>query len=335
MPDGDEWREEPKVESDQVGPQAARPPSAPAGGAQYYRAQGAAGSADIGQPSAEAHDQMQMAEYEEENGATVDSVRMVQAPSDAPGVMGVPQLGVMGDEAAAERVSPPAAGDDRVMRSVTSGETDPWRDTSGERQVVAHKQMELEVLDVEQAYEDARAIITKRGGYVANDQVRIQEGEGDSARLTVRLPIEGFEDAIDDLRELGDVVQLVGESVDRTHEYYTRGAEVRELADKESDLLRRYEAETDANKKRALKRQLEALRASMRAQKDLLGRLSEETHWPTLELTLSEALGPAGWLSRSLRNSANALAWVGATAIIWLPAVVLVTLFWRRRLTPS
>jgi hypothetical protein len=206
-------------------------------------------------------------------------------------------------------------GDDRVMRSVTEGETDAWRDLSGERQVSYHKEMELEVAEVEQAHQRVREIVSKRGGYIASDQVRIQEDSPDSARLTIRLPIDAYEDAIEDLKELGEVVRLVGESVDRTHEYYTRGAEVREMADREADLLRRYEAETNAQKKRRLKQQLDALRAQL----------------PVLELTLTEAVGPSAWMSRSLENSVNALAWVGATAVIWLPAVVIVTLFWRRR----
>ena len=42
----------------------------------------------------------------------------------------------------------------------------------------------------------------------------------------------------------------------------------------------------------------------------------------------------AGFLSRTLDGSLKALAWVGATAIIWVPLVILLTLFWRR-LTPK
>lgn len=250
-------------------------------------------------------------------------------PAAAPQALGAPE----DVDAAHYRLSASALpGDDRVMRSVTSGETEPWRDLSGERQVSYHKEMELEVAKVEEAHQRVREIVSKRGGYIASDQVRIQENSFDSARLTIRLPIDAYEDAIGDLKELGEVVRLVGESVDRTHEYYTRGAEVRDMADREADLLSKYEAETNAQNKRRLKQQLDALRGQLHASKDLLGRLSEETHWPTLELTLTEGGdGPGGFLSRTLKNSVNALAWVGATAVIWLPAVVIVTLFWRKR----
>ncbi|HUS81072.1 MAG TPA: DUF4349 domain-containing protein [Armatimonadota bacterium] len=263
---------------------------------------------------------------------TLYATRIAQAPEP-----GVPPTAPEGETGAGRAVSmaSPAPGDDRVMRSVTLGETEPWRDLSGERQVSYQKQMEVEVRDVEQAHQQARQIVDRRGGYVASDRVRIEEDGLDSAEMVIRLPVYAYEDAIEDLRELGEVVRLVGESVDRTHEYYTQGAEVREMADREAELQRKYDAETNSRRKHELKRQLDALRAQMHAQKELLDRLSEETHWPLLELTLTESGGgPVGFLSRALENSVAALAWVGATAIVWLPAVVIVTLFWRRRLPP-
>ena len=56
----------------------------------------------------------------------------------------------------------------------------------------------------------------------------------------------------------------------------------------------------------------------------------DDAHWPVLELVLTESTGPGGFFGRTLSGSLNALAWVGATAIIWVPIVVLLTLFWRR-----
>lgn len=207
---------------------------------------------------------------------------------------------------------------------------DPWRDFSGERQVITQKQMEIEVADVERAYDEARAIVEKHGGFVASDRVSISEGQRDSAHLTIRVPVGSFESAITDLRQLGEVVRLVGESVDVTEEYYTEGAQTRELADREQALVEKYEAETNPARKRQLKAQLDQLRAELRREKEILTNLAEQTHWPVLELVLNENTGPGGFLARMLAGSLTALAWVGATAIIWVPLVVLLTLFWRR-----
>ncbi len=207
---------------------------------------------------------------------------------------------------------------------------DPWRDFSGERQVITQKEMEIEVADVERAYDEARSIVEKHGGFVASDRIAIDEGERDVAHLTIRLPVGSFESAITDLRQLGEVVRLVGQSVDVTEEYYTEGAQVREIADREQALVEKYEAETNAARKRRLKQQLDRLREELRREKEILTNLAEQTHWPVLELVLSESTGPGGFFGRTLSGSLNALAWVGATAIIWVPLVVLLTLFWRR-----
>ncbi len=208
---------------------------------------------------------------------------------------------------------------------------EPWRDLSGERQVVVDKELELEVKDVERSYDDARSIVEKHGGFVASDEISIDAHALDTAVLTIRLPKDGFEATIEELRELGTVIKLVGESQDVTREYFGRGAEIRSRADREQMLVEKYEKETNPRKKRQLKDEIEQLRREMRREKEILTKLAEETHWPMLQLTLKERGGPAGFLSEMLERSGRALAWVGATAIIWVPLVVLLTLFWGRR----
>ncbi len=207
---------------------------------------------------------------------------------------------------------------------------DPWRDFSGRRQVITQKEMEVEVGDVEEAYDQARSIVGKHGGFIATDRIQVSETEQDVANLTIRLPVDGFESAITDLRQLGEVTRLVGESVDVTQQYYEGGADVRQLADREQWLIDRMENARTEQQRRQLKQQIDQLRRELRQEKELLTRLAEQTHWPVLELTLLERGGPGDFLSRTLEGSTNALAWVGATAIIWVPLVVLLTLFWRR-----
>lgn len=207
---------------------------------------------------------------------------------------------------------------------------EPWRDLSGERQVVVDKELELEVKDVEKSYDEARSIVEKHGGFVASDEINIDAHALDTAVLTIRLPKDGFEAAITELRKLGTLLKLVGESQDVTREYFSQGAEIRSRADREQMLVEKYEKETNPRKKRQLKDEIEQLRREMRREKEILTKLAEETHWPTLQLTLKERGGPGGFLSEMLERSGRALAWVGATAIIWVPLVVLLTLFWGR-----
>lgn len=210
---------------------------------------------------------------------------------------------------------------------------DPWRDFSGVRQVVTTKELDMRVGDVEEAYDDVRSIVNKHGGFIASDRLQIAEDRPDEAHLTIRVPVGNFESAITDLRQLGEVTRLVGESVDVTERYYEEGADIREKADREQWLMDRLENARTERERRQLKQQIEQLRREMGQEKEILSRLAEQTHWPVLELTLTESSSPGEFLSRTLGGSLKALAWVGATAIIWVPIVVLLTLFWRR-LTP-
>jgi len=227
-----------------------------------------------------------------------------------------------------DMVTSPAPAGARAVR--TPEVEDPWRDLTGDRQVITQKEMEIEVGEVERAYDEARSIVEKHGGFVASDRVSISEDQPDSAHLTIRLPVDNFESAITDLRQLGEVVRLIGESVDVTQEYYTEGADIRQIADREQWLIDRLENARTEAQRRQLRQQINSLREEMRREKEILTNLAEQTHWPVLDLVLSESTGPGGFFGRTLSGSLNALAWVGATAIIWVPLVVLLTLFWRR-----
>ncbi|MGC9320484.1 MAG: DUF4349 domain-containing protein [Armatimonadota bacterium] len=269
----------------------------------------------------------------EQVGSTMAGVRAHRVATayeeeeeEAPPVDAVSADGELGDIVLPHAPRRPVAADQPRTPEVE----DPWRDFSGRRQVISTKEMDVEVRDVEDAYDRARAIVDKHGGFVASDRVQISEDEPDVAHLTIRLPVDQFESAITDLRQLGEVVRLVGESLDVTQQYYEEGAEIRGMADREQWLVDRYERETNAHKKRQLKQQIDQLRRELKQEKEILTRLAEQTHWPVLELQLLQSTGPGDFASRMLEGSLSTLAWVGATAIIWVPVVVLLTLFWRR-----
>jgi hypothetical protein len=287
---------------------------------------------------------------EPEPGATART-EGAEAEMPAPGDAAAPLEGPVvppppGDEAREEDfvADPIAPRDDAAdivseprrtpaQRPQTPEVEDPWRDFSGERQVITTKQLDMEVGDVEQAYDDTRSIVEKQGGFIATDRVQISEEQADTAHLTIRIPVDNFEAAVAQIRQLGEVTRLVGESVDVTEQYYEEGADIREKADREQWLIDRMENADSERERRRLEQQITQLRRQMKQEKQILGRLAEQTHWPALELTLTEGASPGDFLSRALDGSVSALAWVGATAIIWVPLVVLLTLLWRRMKT--
>jgi len=207
----------------------------------------------------------------------------------------------------------------------------PWRDDSGDRQKITRKEMEVEVPDVQRAYDRATSIIEKARGYVETEDVRMDRRSRERAHLVARIPVDRLDGAVAQLRELGRVVLLIGESDDRTKEYYTQGSEIRDLGAKEVELVDKYERERDPYTKRQLYNQIMAVREQNRGKKLPLMALSEETHLATLDLTLLAEAGPLPFLRGMARNAGTAAAWFGASAIFWLPVLIIVLVAWRRR----
>lgn len=206
----------------------------------------------------------------------------------------------------------------------------PWRDESGDRQKITRKEMELAVEDVQKAYDDAASIIERADGYVDSDTLVVEEEEKDHAHISARVPVWELADVIDRLRELGEVVRLVGETDDVTREYYTQGSDIRDLGAKEVELVERYEKEKNRARKRALYQQIMAIRAQNSGRKAGLSELSDQTHYAFLELDLVEKLTPRGFLGDMTEKMAYVGSWAGATAIFWIPLLVLIAYFARR-----
>jgi len=208
--------------------------------------------------------------------------------------------------------------------------TRPWRDQSGERQKITRKEMKLEAEDVEDAHERAVSIITKADGYVDTEELRINErGEGEAV-ISARVPVDALDGVVAQLRELGKVVTLQGESEDRTKEYNARGQSIRDLAEREMALVAQYEQEKDRYRKQQLYAQIQSVRAQIRGQKPGLLDLSDQTHFAFLNVTIVQATGPRQFLHRISGSVPTAAAWLAISAIFWVPLLVVVIALWRR-----
>jgi hypothetical protein len=207
----------------------------------------------------------------------------------------------------------------------------PWLDQSGERQKITQKRMELEVKKVEEAHDRAISIITKSDGHTVSEDLQVSDSGKSRSRIVAQVPVDRIDGVVAQLRELGKVKILTGESEDVTKEYYGRGEDIREAGSSEDELVAKYEAEKDPAAKRMLYNQIQSLRAANKQGKRTLGELSEKTHYALLDLTLVEAAGPGAFVEHVAENSAIVGGWLLATAIIWLPVAVIAWLVWRRR----
>lgn len=229
----------------------------------------------------------------------------------------------------------PASAEAGVVGTVTetmpAAPAAPWADTSGERQREVYKRLEIEVDDVEQAHAKAAQIIDGAGGYVAQEDVYTDQSSGNEATLSARVPVDRLGDAVAKLRDLGRVVGLHGTAEDRTAEYYGRGQQVRDTSAEEERIIQQLAQEDSRTKRQALRARLQSLRSKLQSQKQTLKDLSLRTHYAILDLALTQRYGTAEYLGRVRSRAGLAMSWVLATALIWVPLLLLWwALRWRR-----
>lgn len=205
----------------------------------------------------------------------------------------------------------------------------PWRDEAAERQKKVHQELEVGVPDVEEAFDRAVDIVERAEGWTENEELRLGEDEEHYAYFTARVPIGKLREVVSQLRALGEVIIYRTESDDVTGEYHGRGAEIRALGAEEEKLVKQYLEETNRHKKRDLYQQIMSLRERNRQKKEALQALSHQTHFAYLDVTLREKTTPLAFLGDAFSSVGHTLAWVAATAIIWLPLLVLVVVLWQ------
>jgi len=243
---------------------------------------------------------------------------------EPPPPMGMPGMG----SGATPPPSSPSASHSKV--AAPDAVTRPWRDESGERQAVVSKKMEVEVEKVEDAHDKAVSIVEKSGGFIKDEDMKLAQSGRNTAHILARVPSDRLEGVVAQLRELGKVLSLVGQSEDVTKEYTSQGSDIREQGAGEDELVAKYEKETNPNRKQELHRQIQANRASNKKNKGALTNLSETTHFALIDLTLVQRASPGAFFVHSLGGAGTAIKWLGATAVFWLPFVIVGWLIWRR-----
>lgn len=205
--------------------------------------------------------------------------------------------------------------------------TTPWYDQSEQRQKITHRDMALETPDVERVYHEAVTIIEKAHGYVANENLTVEDRGPDKAVIEARVPADGFDGVVGQLRDLGKLVKLTGTSEDRTIEYRSRGADIRGLSFAEQKLVERYEREENPSRKAAIKLELDELRRNLHQEKTALLELAAEASYAYLNIEITEH----GHFWKTVKEgAAEALPIAMALALVALPFFV-VALIWRRR----
>jgi len=224
-----------------------------------------------------------------------------------------------------------------------------------ERMIIWTGNISLIVKDAEESLEKAQAIAKDLGGYVVNSSSWFEDQQL-RARLTIRVPAEAFDAAMDGLKDLAIRVENTNISTqDVTEEYTDLDARLRNLEATEAELLELLtevrERTGKAEDVLAVHREVSSIRGQIEQAKGRMQYLGKMTAMATIDIGLTpDALArpivvagwqPSGTAADALRTLVRTFQFV-VDAAIWviiylLPTLVLIAipfvvirLIWRR-----
>ena len=217
------------------------------------------------------------------------------------------------------------------------------------RDLVHTADLSVRVDDVAEASQAAKDVAVEADGYVAFEQVSTPTGGAPESSLTLRIPNEGYEDALGALAELGDRSSLERSVEDVTEEVTDVESRI-ESAEASLETLRGYLDEAqDVDDLLEVEREIQSRQAELESLQARMESLSNLTSYSTVHLTLmppqtyieepaKDSIGFLGGLERGWRSLVS-LGENLSVAVGWLlPFLVLIVvvgagpwIWWRRR----
>lgn len=204
--------------------------------------------------------------------------------------------------------------------------------------------MDLEVTDVAKAIRAARDVVAGAGGYIGASSTG-SNGDQPYAEITYRIPVDRWEDALDDLRGLnGIATKVVAEqtqAVDVTGQYVDLEARIRNLRASETALLAIAEKATRVSDILEVQAQITSVRGQIEQLEAQRNDLGDRTSYGTLTVTFqlpavaaievqSNAWDPGAIFdeaSASLVGLLQAFAGAGIwLLVVWVPILVVVAI---------
>lgn len=216
---------------------------------------------------------------------------------------------------------------------------------AAERMIIQRASLELVVRDTAESIEAIKDLVRALGGYVAGSNAW-REGDWLRAYLTLRVPAENLEQALDQLKALAVKVQresLSGEDV--TEQYTDLDARLRNLEATEKELLAlltevREKPNATAEDILDVHRRLTEIRGEIEQVKGRMQYLQQMTALATIEVELvpdplAQPVVEPGWaplrtlieasraLVRSLKTVVDILIWF---VVVWLPILIIIAI---------
>ena len=200
--------------------------------------------------------------------------------------------------------------------------------SSLKRMVITTANVTLEVKNLNETYKILREIAVKGNGYITQSNMNLTEGEK-TGTMTIRLPVTGYEQALEEIRKLGKVLSNEETGDDVTEEYVDLQSRIKNLRIEETTfqaLMRNVKKMQDII---TIEEQLGRIRGEIEQVTGRMKFLDNQVSLSTINITYSEPVPSVkkviDWdVSRSASGALNALTAIGralVTLVIWIVIV--------------
>ena len=184
-----------------------------------------------------------------------------------------------------------------------------------DRQLIHTADMSVRVDDVSEAADLAKALTVEADGYVARENLSTPEEGSPEGSLTLRIPNEDYESALDELAELGDRSTLERSVEDVTEEVADVESRI-ESSEAALETLRGYLDEADdVDDLLRVEGEIQERQESLESFQARLESLENQTSYSTVNLTL---MPPATYLEQPAEDS---VGFLGGLERGWLALV--------------
>ncbi|MEX2246599.1 MAG: DUF4349 domain-containing protein [Dehalococcoidia bacterium] len=158
-----------------------------------------------------------------------------------------------------------------------------------DRKIVRVATLKLSTEEVSQGFEEAGAIASAYGGYIASSTFG-NDGDSQTASFTIKVPAAQYQDAINRLRQLGDVREESSNANDVTEEYTDLQSRLRNLRAVEAQYVEFLGRAEDINSVLQVQDRLNSVRMEIEQVQGRIQLLDHTTEMATITVHLTPPL---------------------------------------------
>lgn len=214
---------------------------------------------------------------------------------------------------------------------------------AGDRKVIKNAYIELEIEEgkFESTLFELTNLAEQNGGFISNSQsYSDSEGNLTSGSVTIRIPSNKYNSALNRVKEMGTVKNISSSGQDVTQEYTDLESRLRNYEAQEEILLDLMKESKKVSDSLEVQRELSVVQEQIEIIKGRMQYLDDMVSFSTIDVYFHEPepITVAGWgfveaLKRGLRGAVNVFNWLVVaiiiTAPLWISIGIILIIVWQ------